>query len=142
MLAQRDIYLPDLSVAFLVERWSCVVSILLDHMEAHVLDSELTCHGVKVWLAQGAEMGSGAVFWTQSFWLQILGVKNAVEYRKQQKRRGYLPSIADDWQLDGLTFEEHPGGLTGGQLCIRTNMVRPWHLKFQCPPRRAEAVVV
>ena len=47
------------------------------------MDSELTGHGVKVWLAQGAEMGSGAVFWTQSFWLQILGVKNAVEYRKQ-----------------------------------------------------------
>ena len=102
-----------MSVAFLVKRWPCVVSILA-RMEAHVLDSELTGHGVKVWLAQGAEMGSGAVFWTQSFWLQILGVKNAVEYRKQQKKRGYLPSIADDWQLHGLTVEENPGGLAGG----------------------------
>ena len=113
-----------------------MVIIPLAHMEAHVLDSELTGHGVKVWLAQGAEMGSGAVFWTQSFWLQILGVKNAVEYRKQQKRRGYLPSIADDWQLHGLTFEEHPGGLTGGQLCIRTDMMLPWLLRFQLPSQR------
>ena len=92
--------------------------------------------GIVAFKQHGAELGRGAIYWTQSFFLQLLGIKDGVGYRKQQRKRRYIPTIEREWDLDGYNeVEAQPyGPRVSGQLSLRTDAILPWLLRLHSPP--------
>ena len=84
---------------------------LRDRLSAHVArclllpDANLPVH-----CAVDADLGRK--FWfEQRYWLQSIGIKKPVDWRKQEKRRGVLDEVRDDYRLiENVDVLDRPNG--------------------------------